>query len=189
MKFELESIIHRTPTKSLLIKKLSNSSSVEDIRCNYKQNEDLCKKGCLNYHKKYSCPPYSPPFTNHFKDIKNIVIFCYSIELEQYAPLNHYQRIKASNSVLKSLLDKELRNHIQKGRRVAGSGSCRACKSCGAKQNIPCKKIEKKIYSLEAMGVDVDELVRICFGFNLEWYSKITPTPKTTCVVGAVEIL
>lgn len=105
--------------------------------------------------------------------------------MSQYDHLHTFHRVKASNSVLKSIIDRELRNIRKKGYIVAGSGSCRACKICGAKTKIPCKKPSRRLYSLEALGVDVDFLVKECFGFHLQWYIPNKESPRYNCVVGA----
>ncbi len=187
LQVSIKKILHNTPTKELSISRYDVTVESSLVLCDYKRCHDLCSSGCVNFNKKYSCPPFSPDFFELFNKDRLITIICYQLDLKQYAPLHHYQRIKASNSVLKSILDKELYELKKSGLRVAGSGSCRACKPCGAKENLPCKKPHKRIYSLESMGVDVDDLVRRCFGFSLEWYQKKTPKPEITCVVGAVE--
>jgi predicted metal-binding protein len=84
------------------------------------------------------------------------------------------------------MIDRELLKYKSQGFLVAGSGSCRACKPCGAKTGVPCKKPERRIYSLEAMAVDVNHLVETAFDFPLQWYRKNCPFPEYTCVVGGI---
>ena len=182
----IDEILYTTPTRRIVIDKLVSIIEIKNIQISINKFLTLCSENCINFNSKYSCPPFSPSFSAFAGNKINGKIICYRLNLNQYAPLPVYHRIRASNAVLKSLIDKELHSFKENGTKVAGSGSCRACKPCGAKTGIPCKKPDRKIYSLEAMGVDVDKLVQDCFGFNLQWYIKGEKTPDYTCVVGAV---
>jgi predicted metal-binding protein len=179
-------IIYQTAKKIFQIELYEMVVNSVDICIHQDYFISLCRKNCPNYNSKYSCPPFCPPFDTYLGNCPEISVICYQFDLEQYHPLPVYHRIRAANSIMKSLIDKELLDYRSQGFKVAGSGSCRACKPCGRKVNQPCKKPEKRIYSLEAMGVDVNSLVKTCFGFELQWYKKGEPNPEYTCVVGAI---
>ena len=181
-----ETIVHATKTKILSIERIESSYKVGSLSIKENLFRNLCKNGCVNYNNKYSCPPHSPTFLKFSKNSKNMSVICFKISLDQYSPLSYYNRIRASNSVLKSKIDRYLLEYKLKGYKVAGSGSCRACKPCAAKTNEKCKKPDRLIFSLESMGVDVNDLVVKCFGFPLEWYSKTNKEPEYTCTVGAI---
>lgn len=178
--------IYSTKNYRILLESFYAESDKKIVSVRHNDFSGLCKKNCINYNNKYSCPPYSPDFSIYTLGSKKILVICFRIVLNQYAPLPIYHRIRAANVILKSLIDKELLSYKQEGFLVAGSGSCRACKPCGAKIGVPCKKPDRRIYSLEAMGVDVGALVKECFGFELQWYIKGKEPPEYTCVVGAV---
>lgn len=146
----------------------------------------LCKSRCSNYGRKYSCPPFSPSFTSVAPDLTVARVLCLRLKLEQFSPISIHMCVRAGNAVLKPLLDHELASWQALGFRVGGSGSCRACKPCAAKTQIACRKPTKRIYSLEAMGIDVCRLVHGCFGFSLQWYSPGKTGPEFTCTVGAI---
>jgi len=188
LKYNEKHYSHQTPTKTLDIVRLSKTVEKNQVDYDVDYFSRLCEEGCPNFGKKYSCPPYSPSFERYSARAESIIVICHRIDLSQYEPLHPYHRIKASNSVLKSIIDRELMQYKKKGYRVAGSGSCRACKPCGAKVDVPCKKPERRIYSLESLGINVDKLVRRCFGFDLQWYNRDGKAPEHTCVVGAVFI-
>ncbi|MGW8159966.1 MAG: DUF2284 domain-containing protein [Desulfoprunum sp.] len=178
-------INHKTPTRILEIEKLTNQIPITNITTNKGKFYTLCESGCVNFGYKYSCPPYSPSFKTFSSKYTTLTVICYRIALEQYSESTPYNRVRASNSVLKSLLDKELLNYKSNGLLVVGSGSCRACKPCAAKERLKCKKPDKLIFSLESLGVDVNQLVIDCFGFQLEWYKRGLPQ-QFTSVIGGV---
>jgi predicted metal-binding protein len=179
-------IDHVTQQYELEIHKFTGSLPTVLFDWDYHKFSDLCKKGCRNYGSKYSCPPLSPTFTDFLDSASKAQAICYKIDLVQLAPIALYGRIRAGNSSLKSLLDRELSFFKTQGFKVAGSGSCRACKACGARTGEPCKKPDRRIYSLEALGVNVASLVEKLFGFELEWYLPDRKRPEYTCAVGAV---
>lgn len=185
LKSDIAIIKHPTPSRILSIEKFISTISLDRIVTNKAKFGKLCEVGCINYKKKYSCPPFSPAFDKFSCEFSFLNVFCYRVWLNQYSDATPYNRVRASNAVIKSLLDKELYGYIEDGFSVVGSGSCRACKPCGAKDNVKCKKPKKRIYSLESLGVDVGQLVQECFGFDLEWYKK-GKAQQYTCVVGGV---
>lgn len=177
---------HNTYSRILTIEQFTSVIQINDFEVNQSYYSKLCESGCRNYCKKYSCPPFSPSFSDFLGTSLVVQVLCYRLDLSQFAPIAVYSRIRAGNSVLKSLIDKKLTAFKAQGFKVAGSGSCRACKICGAKLNVPCKKPDRRIYSLEALGVDVNSLVLDAFGFPLQWYLKGRDIPDYTCTVGAV---
>ena len=93
---------------------------------------------------------------------------------------------KAYVSDASKFLGEELRGLLRKGYKVAGSGYCRACPTCAAANGFSvCDKPDERIFSLEAMGVDVGALLQASFGFGLEW-NKSIERASHLCVVGAV---
>lgn len=185
-KIKYKKILYKTPSHILEIKKYISQVNKKLIICDHVKFNLLCFNNCKNYGLKYSCPPFSPIFFKFTKKKGKVIVICFQFNLDQYTNLNIYNSIRAGNSILKSLIERELLSLRQKGFIVAGSGSCRACKSCGAKIGVPCKKPDRRIYSLEALGVNVNQLVKDCFGFKLQWYIPGKEIPEYTCVVGAV---
>lgn len=186
MNMIVETLEHTTPSRSVPVTKLHATCAVDEITCEQHHFADLCHKGCINYGKKLSCPPFAPPFTSFARRRSLLDVICLRIDLDCYADLTPYNRVRAANAILKSRIDRELLEARQGGFRVAGSGSCRACRPCAGKTgDRKCKRPNRRIFSLEAMGVNVDLLVRHCFGFPLAWYADKT-APAYTCTVGAI---
>lgn len=136
----------------------------------------LCKEGCVNYGRKWSCPPFSSRFSDIVSDGKfdKGIIIVGNICLDDMKYIkNPYQQVKAANMILKSRCERMAR-YIES--RTDGysllSGSCNLCKPCKKKKGIFCKHPEKMRYSLESTGLNVQSLLEDNCGYKLLWYEK-----------------
>jgi predicted metal-binding protein len=174
-------------TKSALIRYKFEICSITPRDCFPLENTEkfrrLCAKGCTNYKRKWSCPPYSPLFYNYASRWNNLYVLYMRIDTDQFSYIkNDYLKIKAANSILKSRADKYLCTMATKYGRYISTGSCRLCKPCKCKVDMPCAHPDKMTYSFEALGIDVDALVNMCFQEPLLWY-KPQSLPEYTSVV------
>ena len=170
-----------TPKHELEIKYYSDVIEKSKIKVDKQLFLDLCKKGCVNYDKKYSCPPFSPLFNNYVKsDFLLVVMFV--LDLNQF-DYKEYFKIKIGNAVLKSQIEKVMR----KFGLYLSTGACRLCKPCKRKLMQPCKYPSKRMYSLESLGVDCNDLCLKLFNVPLKWY-KDKKAPPYTSVVCAVPL-
>lgn len=145
-----------------------------------------CKKGCVNYGKKWSCPPYSKRFSDIIAskncDIAIILVGYISLDDMNYIS-NPYQQVKAANMILKGRCEKITRmieNELN-GYSLL-SGSCNLCKPCRRKMDLPCKKPTMVRYSLESTGINVEALLEKYCGHKLLWYKKGEKLPYTSVV-------
>ena len=146
---------------------------------------DLCKNGCINYGHKWSCPPFAPSYLQYADEYKYLWIFVFFANLEQFSYIkNDYLKVKAANTILKSRIDKVLRNLSQIFGRYISTGSCRLCKPCKCKSGMLCAKPDKMSYSFEALGVDVGAMTREVLNHDLLWYKKCHLPEYTTVVTG-----
>ena len=147
------------------------------------QIEKACKEGCVNYGKKWSCPPFSKSFLSLEKNYTSACMICFSTEMEYYADVkNKYLAVKAANVTLKSLVEKSARaiETYTDGYSLL-SGSCRLCKPCQCKINRPCKLPDKMRYSMEATGLNVQKLCDDFLNHHLLWYTdKMLPEYTST---------
>ena len=149
-----------------------------------------CKTGCLNYGKKWSCPPYSIKFSDivKFNEYNMLIVLVGYINLSDMKYINNsYQQVKAANMILKSKCEKLARNieNEFKGYSLL-SGSCNLCKPCQKKKDLPCKKPLRARYSLESTGINVQELLERYCEHKLLWYKKgekITYTSVATAIL------
>jgi len=151
--------------------------------CDKNKFDNLCKYGCPNFKRKWSCPPYAPAFLDFVSKWEQLYVIFMYIDMVQFATIkNDYLKIKAANSLLKSRADKFLRRMAKRYGHYISTGSCRLCKPCKHKIEMPCAHPGLMTYSFEAMGVDVGKLVNAYFQKPLLWY-KYGQLPEYTSVV------
>lgn len=145
-----------------------------------------CKEGCVNFGKKWSCPPYSKKFSDiiSYNSYDKLIILVGYINLDDMKYIvNPYQQVKAANIILKSKCEKFARyiEYELDGYSLL-SGSCNLCKPCQKKLELPCKKPTMVRYSLESTGINVEKLLEKYCGYKLLWYNKGKKLPYTTVV-------
>lgn len=180
-----------TPTKEIIINTkatLINCSDLIEYE-NPKIFNVLCKEGCPNYGNKWACPPHSPIFSKYSNNYSRVLLILFYCYLDQFDyTKTEYMRVKASNSILKSRMDKLMRSlEEQVGGRMLSNGSCRLCKPCALKSDKKsgCKKPDQMRFSMEALGLDVSGISRDYFKHNLLWY-KDKKAPNYSSVVSAL---
>jgi len=187
----MNSYKYKTKNNILSVNLLFDSISVSEVSFDYFQSSKLCKSGCKNYNKKYSCPPNSPSFDLLIKRRTELSLLVVKIKTD--GQKENYLTLKMLNSVARSIQNnfynyiKETVNKKDIDYYLLGNGSCRSCKKCSLQLNEKCKKPDKISYSLEATGIDVNKLIEHTFNFKLEWYKIFnTSFPKYQCVVGGI---
>lgn len=167
---------HTTPSAKIKIHIKAFSCSTDELL--KFENKDffdsLCKKGCPNFGDKWSCPPYSPHFHDYSKNYNNCIIILLYCYLNQFDYIKtEYMKIKASNSILKSKADYLIRNleDTHSGLMIS-NGSCRLCKPCSCKKQLPCKKPQLRRYSMESLGLNVGAISKSYFNHELLWYKN-----------------
>lgn len=136
----------------------------------YKSNCESCEK----YGKNLACPPYSPTFTEHIKGAKSAKIICLRIPLEYFPQTIPEEKYRAGFRKARQLLVDELMQYREQGLQIAGSGACLSCERCAMEEgDETCKNPDKRIYSLESLGVNVVALVQDNFNFQLEWSAGV----------------
>ena len=185
-------IIHKTPNNTVKLESSTGFLAIDEITIDYSNFSALCHAGCKNFGKKYSCPPKSPSFKLLSKNYKHLVINAFKAPYTELK--KEYNSVRIANVVAKSLqrklFDKTSQELKEKNQNfmILENGSCRLCKICALQKNEPCKHPAKMRFSLEATGVDVNDLVLKCFGFPLQWYykGKKEKFPEYQCVVSAI---
>ena len=156
--------------------------SVADIE-HSQRFQDYCKS-CPHYGKNLACPPSTPYFADYAGKSSSARVICYRISLTGAEPGVESQ--KTAHREAGQLLARELAQYLKQGHKVAGAGFCRSCPTCAAENGeTVCRKPAERIFSLEAMGVNVDALLKKSFGFGLEW-TRGNEKASYLCVPGAV---
>lgn len=164
----------KTPKHELNIKVYYDSINSNNIKVDKKLFVSMCQKGCKNYGNKYSCPPFSPSFNEYVKKDKLFAVMLL-LKLNQFDNFNYkeYHKLRIANAVIKPRIEKIMREleKITKTKFLS-TGACRLCKPCQKKINKPCKHPDKMRFSMEALGVDCNDLALKLFKKPLLWYKK-----------------
>lgn len=185
VKFMNYCILHKTNTSNINIHiktELVSSNSLNDYQ-NCKYFNRLCQIGCVNYNKKWSCPPNSPSYVSYSNNYKYCLLLLFSCDLSQFSYVKtEYMKVKTSNSILKSQSDKLTRylENVSSGKMIS-NGSCRLCKPCTKKVSAhSCKNPSMLRFSLESLGLNVDKISQDLFDHKLLWYeNKLSPKYAT----------
>ena len=182
-------LIH-TPTHSLAAELLFGFCDASYLVTNHDVFFAMCRDGCPNFSKKFSCPPCSPDFRKMQGKLGRLLVVMLRLDLRQLdraGYLDHH-RLRLGNAVIKPRLERLMRSlESEFGGRYLATGACRLCKPCQKKLAKPCKHPDKMRFSLEATGVDCDSLSRKVFGLPLEWY-KDKRCPDHTAVICALPL-
>lgn len=174
-------------SKSATIQYTVEICATDSNACIFYENktkfDNLCRYGCPNFSYKWSCPPYAPRYEDFVSKWKNLYIIFMHVDMAQFVYIqNDYLKIKAANSMLKSRADQFIREMAKLHGGCISTGSCRRCKPCKCKTNMPCAHPELMTYSYEALGIDVGQMIEGYFQKPLLWYKKHC-LPRYTSVV------
>jgi predicted metal-binding protein len=139
----------------------------------------MCKFGCKNYGRKFSCPPNSLALAEKIKNNKFkwalLVATSYPLsnELSRFQRNNqNLQRemeIQRISTQLDNLMNLYEINHI-----VLSGGACKKCRECSLIKNQMCKKPHQKLTSMEAVGIDCQKTLHYAgFDFEMPNYNSI----------------
>jgi predicted metal-binding protein len=171
----------KTPRAEYNVEVYSDFIKKEDVRVQRELFLKMCREGCVNYGKKFSCPPSSRDFMG-VVDKEGIYVVMFLMRLENIES-TEYNKVRIANSIMKSRLDKLMR--VLESRfntKFLSTGSCRLCRTCQLKLKKLCKHSDKMRYSLESTGVDCDFLSKSLFNLPLLWF-KQGKAPEYTCVI------
>lgn len=178
-----------TPSSEITVNLKAVITSAEELTPyeNKECFEALCKAGCPNYNSKWACPPYSPSYSEYKKDFSKALLVLFYCHLNQFHYTRaEYMKVKASNAVLKSRMDRLMRVLEAKyAGRTLSNGSCRLCKPCNLKKNRGCKRPTEMRYSLESLGLNVVQICKDHLDHTLLWYVN-RKAPRYSSVVSCV---
>lgn len=126
---------------------------------------DLCKmNNCGNYGKSYTCPPHvgvTEELIAKAKAYSKAVVFQKIYKLEDSFDIEGMAAGKEDfkDQLLKvqKLCEEKLSNFL-----LLGAGACGICKTCGAKEGVPCRFPHKAVASLESYSIQVSTLAPLC---------------------------
>lgn len=156
--------------------------STIDHHSKYKTACEACKRHGTNL----ACPPFSPTFNAYTQGKESARVICLRLPLEYFSEEVLQDRYQLCFSKVRGFLVDELSTSREAGYTIAGAGPCTACERCMAEEGIAeCCKPDKRIFSLESLGVNLMKLAKRSFGISLEWSSS-SHTAHFVCAMGAV---
>jgi len=154
--------------RTILVERLESRLGVERVPYDpdYKEGCGPCEmRG-----KNLACPPHSPFLPEYIAASKEVMAICFRVPLEQFPNAIPEESYWEAYNLVRDMLYEELIQWRQEGHIVAGSGPCHSCRECVAvKGETMCRFPDKRIYSLESMGVSVVLFSEAAFGLSLDW--------------------
>ena len=120
-------------------------------------------KGCEYYGQKWSCPPVTPDFRRLSDKYKLSYLLLYAVEKKYFSDIEkEYFRSRTARTILRSLGNRAVRElEGQSNGYALLYGRCNLCRKCSKPENEVCKKPEKLRYSMEAVGLIIQKLVKL----------------------------
>lgn len=147
-----------------------------------KMNVDIprflgCCRDCPNYNKRWSCPPYDFFVEAVWKQYTDILLYEVKVpvskELQDVThtqdELNDISRAilaPIKKQMTEDLLELEKQNP---GSRALFAGTCELCENCNKESGEPCMHPDLMRHSIEALGGNVAQAVRIFFDDDILW--------------------
>ncbi len=143
---------------------------------------------CPNYGHSWTCPPEAPYLEEEVSHYKKFFLIYYEFNLKEYVeriklefPKRSEEKIRNSfyrKDIVRDYLGKEVNTFLQNygnsynEKLILWDGYCRICfkegKNCTYDDGIPCRYPDKKRFSMEAVGIDVDKTVK-SVDIEIEW--------------------
>ncbi|MDD2498353.1 MAG: DUF2284 domain-containing protein [Desulfitobacteriaceae bacterium] len=160
-----------------------SSISSDEVVHDYARITNFCKTRCKNFNNGGGCPPKAPMFSRIAEQFPYGFIIC-AVFSSKWKP----QRVKESTkpyihfrfqdiilSRFLTSLGYTMKDRIGSGIFFLNNGYCMGCgnKKCSFKSGEDfCKNPQKRTFSLEATGVDVEATLANLFGLKLQWYKN-----------------
>ena len=125
----------------------------------------LCEQNmCGYYGKSWTCPPAIEPLEElmvRLSKFNHAVIVKKVYQLEDSFDWDGMKNgIKDFQSRIMKLKTKIMKACPDLHFMVLGAGACSLCETCTYEQQLPCRHPDNAIFSVEAFGIDVMEMMR-----------------------------
>jgi len=149
------------------MKTIPFNALIFDLRSKY-----MCKFGCKNFQRKYSCPPASLSIYNKIKNntYQWATLFSTTSEIPENTTYFKRRILNYRDELLMQKIVNKIDNIFQihnSNHVTLSNGSCHKCKICSFIENQPCKKPEYKYASMEAVMIDCQKTMHKA-GFDFQ---------------------
>lgn len=148
------------------------------LPCDYEKTLNACQSGCNSYQFNGGCPPFSPTYQALSAQYAYALILYYKLYLRDFPVRPETGRDYLNWTFTESFMPRLLLNTLNSiARRVSGyvlsSGHCIGCKKCSFLRSVKiCRKPEKRTFSLEAVGVNIVEMMAKHSDSPLVWLNQ-----------------
>lgn len=149
---------------------------------------ERCEKGCVNYGRKWCCPPFSPSFSDYSRGYRSCLLILIYCRLNQFDYIqSEYMKLKAANSILRSQAGRWARHFEEElSGTMLSDGSCKLCRTCARARDQACNRPERLRFSLEALGLNQDAISRDYFNHLFLRYEKRKAPEYSTVLSGVL---
>lgn len=116
----------------------------------------ICEgNGCGNYNRCYMCPPDIGPIKELMEKVRK---YDHAVLYQTVSPLEDSFDFEGMMEAghQHALLSQRIQNGLQDGNVLhLSSGGCHLCETCAKQENLPCRKPDQALASLEGYGIDV----------------------------------
>jgi predicted metal-binding protein len=152
-----------------------------------------CCKECPSYGKRWSCPPYDFSVEATWGRYSSILLYEEKIPVSAEFRLNVYEQEELNDicrtflaPVKRQMTDDLLALERQFPESMAlFPGRCELCDLCGKESGRVCRYPERMRYSIESLGGNVEQVVRILFDDRLLW-AKDGHLPEYLILLGGL---
>lgn len=152
-----------------------------------------CCKECPNYNRRWSCPPYDFSVEAVWKQYTSILLYEEKIFVnpalqnkcfiqEHINELSRALLAPAKRQMTDALLTLEKE---YPGSKALFAGTCELCESCDKVQGIPCRHPDLMRFSIEALGGNVAQALRLYFDDTILW-AKDGQLPEYFILLGGL---
>lgn len=136
-----------------------------------------CCGECPNFGRRWSCPPYGFSVDTLWKLYKDILLYEKKVYVDSRLRKKRYSQ-EEINEISRELLAPSKKQMTEDllaleakypGSRALFAGTCDFCTICAKELNEQCYHPEKMRYSIEALGGNVVQAVRIYFDDTIFW--------------------
>lgn len=139
--------------------------SVDQVPFNPAFRDACAANSCGNWGKSWMCPPDVGDIEDliaQAKTYSTALVYQTVGQLEDSYDFEGMMLAGQLHNQLATRINEALRPHLTQPYLHLGAGGCRMCPQCSKLENLPCRRPEDAMSSLEAYGISVSELAGLC---------------------------
>ncbi len=122
------------------------------------------QNACGYYNRCWTCPPDAgeiDALIARVRSFRHAIVYQTISTLEDSYDIEGMHAASLTHNRLTQQIQTKWCDRTEKSM-VLGAGACGVCETCTKPEGLPCRFPDRAITSLEACGVDVSSLARVC---------------------------